>query len=651
MRDRLARWLDSGRAPVIGALVSLALGLFFTFVWAPHPWGWQGIDAYHELARALARGERFPTTDVPWGYAYYAAAFYKIFGERLWVPLLGQVIANAFVPILLYQLVRPLTDQRTAALASLIVGIFSFNTVYASTEASDAICGVLFLCALLALARGWRENSIGMFALSGLLFGIVPQFRPNLVLLPAVIIGLYALWSRLSKRAITQAAIFSVLVVALQMPWIIRNYRLTGLLLPTSTHGGVQLWYGTLQVGDYLENRAANPRSYFDSAAFDYASLRDASVIVEADYSPCFTDGRAHLVYWTDSDHTRRRLPQLDLASHIIRFEIPPQSMSTIVYYYFEETGGTPPGTVTTPLEGEVNPWVVFISDDHLGDLDRHDDVLDIFDIGRMMRHLGWGEPLRAADRLDLDHNGRIEAADLAIAVDAVLPKSAGAPPLAPSALQADAARVRLTLGDGSHLDMPKAFAGKQTDVEVDGLLAGALVSSHRTFSSIAHPTRRLGPGECTFVDAVSVNRVFYRIEPHMMQRYLALAYDNIARDPAGFALASAYRAARLFVILGSGDRSSSQQFRGSNLAYLAGTVLSGAYFAVFAAGVLISIRQRSALLLFLVPIVYVPLTICFVLTNMRYSVTMQPLMFGFMAVAVAAALGLRPAGGERVNA
>ena len=175
----------------------------------------------------------------------------------------------------------------------------------------------------------------------------------------------------------------------------------------------------------------------------------------------------------------------------------------------------------------------------------------------------------------------------------------------------------------------------------------GRWSSSHRTFTSIAHPVRRLGPGECTFVDAVSFNRIFYRGEPHMMQRFLALAYDNIARDPAGFAAASAYRAARLFVILGSGDRSSSQQFRGSNLAYLAGTLLSAAYLGVFAAGVFVSIRQRSALLLFLVPIVYVPLTICFVLTNMRYSVTMQPLMFAFVAVAVVAALGLRPAGGE----
>jgi len=36
-----------------------------------------------------------------------------------------------------------------------------------------------------------------------------------------------------------------------------------------------------------------------------------------------------------------------------------------------------------------------------------------------------------------------------------------------------------------------------------------------------------------------------------------------------------------------------------------------------------------------------VPLTICFVLTNMRYTITVQPLMFVFVAIAVAAALKL----------
>jgi hypothetical protein len=127
------------------------------------------------------------------------------------------------------------------------------------------------------------------------------------------------------------------------------------------------------------------------------------------------------------------------------------------------------------------------------------------------------------------------------------------------------------------------------------------------------------------------------------MRRYLALARDNIRRDPWAFAAASLYRTIRLFIIRGTSDVHTSQQFSASRFAYAAGTVLSLAYFVVFLAGAWLAWRQRSALVWLLVPIVYVPVTICFVLTNMRYTVTMQPLMFVFVALAIVTVLRLDP--------
>src|SRR5262249_26258354 len=67
----LERVLDT-RATVYAACgVTLALGLFFIFVWSPLPWGWKGIDFYYEIAQSLARGEPFPTLNIVWGYAYF----------------------------------------------------------------------------------------------------------------------------------------------------------------------------------------------------------------------------------------------------------------------------------------------------------------------------------------------------------------------------------------------------------------------------------------------------------------------------------------------------------------------------------------------------------------------------------------------------
>ena len=649
MRDRFARALDSPRTPYLAAAVSLAIGLFFIYVWAPHPWGWQGIDAYHDLARALALGERFNTTDVPWGYAYFAAAFYRVFGERVWIPLTVQVIANATVPIMIYHLVRPYRDQRTAALSAVLTGVLSFNTVYASTQASDAVCTVLFVAALLCLSKAYRSQRHGPLVMAGLLLGLVPQFRPNLVLFPAAVIVVYLLHRPRSLAKLAHMTLFAALILLAQMPWIIRNYNLTGLLLPTSTHGGVQLWYGTLQVGPYLESRAYNPRTIFESAAFDYTSITNRPIVFSVEHGPCLPrpGETLELVYWTDRNAERLHSAAARHGNYFT-LEIPAQPAETVLYYYLEASwpsaNGAPAARFVTPLEGSANPYVSFVSTDHLGDLDRHDDLLDIFDIVRVLRHIAWDEGLRAAGRLDLDDDDDVDEADLVKATTILLPEAKGA---TGAAVERSDGAVTLRLKDGSSLSVPRS-SSNWTDLQVDGELAGSLVSRWRTFTSIAHPPHKAGPGECVIANQLRINNVFYRNQPHMMQRYFALATDNISRAPLAFAAASAYRAIRLFIIRGSADVATTQQYSFGAVAYAAGTVLSAGYFALFVAGAVVAWRQRSPLCWLLVPIAYVPLTICFVLTNMRYSITMQPLMFVFVSMALMKALGLdRPNAGR----
>src|SRR5476651_2086776 len=109
---------------------TVVLGLVFIFVRAPHPWGWEGIDHYHDLALGLTRGEPFPTTDVPWGYAYFLAFFYRLFGPRLWIPLTAQALLNGAVPWLVFRLARVDFGERVATTAAVMTGVLSFNTIY-----------------------------------------------------------------------------------------------------------------------------------------------------------------------------------------------------------------------------------------------------------------------------------------------------------------------------------------------------------------------------------------------------------------------------------------------------------------------------------------------------------------------------------------
>src|SRR5687768_390189 len=635
MRMALQRWLDSPRTTAYASLTTLAIGLFFVFVWAPHPWSWRGIDQYDELARALARGEPFGTTDVPWGYAYFVAVFYQLFPNSPWAAVTAQVIINALVPVMLYRLARPAVGHRVAALSAWIVAIFSFNTIYASTQTSDSICTVLFLASLLCFVRAHKTSNRWLFAAAGVLAGLTPQFRPNMILLPVLVIAGYACLSPRGRRKLLHCTVFILAMIAMLVPWIIRNYRYTGTIQPTSTHSGIQLWYGTLQVGPYLESRAHNPRTVFASAAFDYTSL-EASIIISA-VTPCDTAGaNPRLAYRTDREATLQWVAGRRERGSRFLFEIPAQAIPTTVYYFFESGGAT------FPAGGDREPLIYFVSGDHLGDLDRAHELLDIFDIYRLMRHLAWQDALPAADRLDLSGDGRLDTADLSASVAALIPQSAN--PFA--GFEADDSHATLRFSDGSSLVMPRAFNGRQTGVEVEGELAGVLVSRHRQFSELRHAGRQLE--RCPPASEVRVNEVFYRREPHEMRRYTSLAFDNIGRDPVAFAQASAYRLVRLFIVRsGTGDQQTTFRYDGSRMIFNVGLVLSSTYFMMFLAGVIIAWRERSPFLYALIPIAYVPLTICFVLTNMRYTITVQPLMFVFVALTIAVMLRLRPHSAE----
>src|ERR1700680_5023573 len=109
LTDTIVVWSSS--------LASFAIAMVFIFVWAPHPWGWEGFDHYHDYARVLARGAAFPTTDVPWGYPYFLAPFYWAFGDRPWIPLLAQAALNASIPLLVYEFARQEFDRRIAVVA------------------------------------------------------------------------------------------------------------------------------------------------------------------------------------------------------------------------------------------------------------------------------------------------------------------------------------------------------------------------------------------------------------------------------------------------------------------------------------------------------------------------------------------------------
>ncbi|HUK32967.1 MAG TPA: hypothetical protein VLV86_03590 [Vicinamibacterales bacterium] len=404
--------------------------------------------------------------------------------------------------------------------------------------------------------------------------------------------------------------------------------------MPTSVHGGAQLWYGTLQVGPYRDSRGYNPRSIFEAPAFEYTSLDHAPIRISGGVSTCAINerhGSLALFYWTDFDPTRHQLSAEDLTSTgRFVFELPPPAESPATYYYYFEVGWPGDRAVTsidTPPLGAAAPLVYFVSQDHLGDLDRYHDLVDVFDVIRLARHDAWGEPFPAADSLRTAGitNTRSAVESLLRGEDEPFPATE---------VEHDDESVRIRIGADSTITIPRTWHEKLTDVTMIGPRAEALMYAHRSMAALSRPTPQVDreDARCAMVGELKINDVFYRDQPQAMRRYSALALDNIRREPLAFLKASLYRAYRVFVVVGSRDKWTNQQFRGAPVVYAAATAASLTFLGLSIAGVVILWRGGHDIGLPLLLILYVPLTIAPLLTNMRYSVTVQPLMFVFVA-------------------
>jgi len=609
---------------------SLAIGLFFILVWAPHPWGWAGFDNYYDYARLLARGGKFPTLDQPWGYPYFLAPFYRLFGDRPLIPLLAQTALNALMPLVVYLFARDEFDERVAATAALLTGLLSFNTVYASTHAADPVGNIIFMTAVLLFARGRRRGDWRLHAAAGALVGIALQFRPNLVLVP-IVLAAFLVVERRDRARVAHACVVVLAALATLMPWAIRTERLSGAPMLTTTHGAVQLWYGTLQSGPYLKNWVFHPRAAFEFGSFPYTTLDRLPLVVTGRASECAPPPAGlTVVYWSDRDREHRRVPVRWPAAREFEAEIPPSPAPTT--YYVDVDGAR--------RSGDASPYVYFVSNDHFGDLDRHDDLFDAFDLIRMMRTFAWGEPLRMGDHLDFDSDGRLSERDVRMGASALLGRAHAASRHSADTLETvgvSATAVSLRLEDGA-LSVPREWSARITDVEATGPAASAIVRTTLPYASLRTPYTPTNTGVCAPIEDVAVNDVFYRREPQAMRRYIALAQDNIRRDPAAYLAGVAYRTLRVFFIEASDDPHTTYRFAGSGRIYRTAQGVSIALLVLFAAGVWAAWRRGAAIALPLVLIAYIPATLGFVLTNMRYSLTVQPLMFMFMAAALVSA-------------
>jgi 4-amino-4-deoxy-L-arabinose transferase-like glycosyltransferase len=246
------------RVLTLAVLVGFGVRLWWVLYAARGPVGLHDPFFYLDYGRRLSLGGGYrladgePTAYYPIGYPAILGLWYRILQ---FTPLADHWIANAAALNLIFStstvalvgvLGRRLLGPWVGAVAAVIVALFPSLIFHTATILTETTFNFVFVLALVVLCwRPWTETfpSWKRLVVFGLLFGLSIEIRP-IALLVVPMVGI-AMWRVAERRqALLRFGTVVALVIAVMIPWTVRNQVAMKAFLPIGTTTGDNLCIG-----------------------------------------------------------------------------------------------------------------------------------------------------------------------------------------------------------------------------------------------------------------------------------------------------------------------------------------------------------------------------------------------------------------------
>jgi 4-amino-4-deoxy-L-arabinose transferase-like glycosyltransferase len=206
---------------------------------------------YDYYARSIAAGDGFPRSGYllyggptairgP-GYPYLLGVVYAVTDDSVTAGRLAGAALGALVVLLLYLLVRRIWGRRIGLCAAGMAAIFPPFVLLSQELWSESLFLVLELAAILCVISFRRSGSaLRWAAAAGAVCGLAVLTRNvGLVVLIAVVVGVWTGRPRLSAAALAAPALVVACAALVIAPWTLRNATEFGRFVPITTSSGL----------------------------------------------------------------------------------------------------------------------------------------------------------------------------------------------------------------------------------------------------------------------------------------------------------------------------------------------------------------------------------------------------------------------------
>lgn len=223
----------------------------------------------------------------PVGTAAIAAVTFQVFGESFLGVVLLNLIASALIMLMAFVLGQRWFGTRTGLLACGLVAVWP-NLIYFTSILSSEL---YFIAMVMGGLWFWEKRaSFLSIVLCGLIWGLACYLRPVALLLPiAMAFAAVPFGVGPGVRRAVQAVATTAIMLAVLLPWTLRNIEVLGEPILVSTNFGPNLWMGNnpdstggyMDLPDWIADMSETERAQaLGDAAKDYILSDPAGFVV-----------------------------------------------------------------------------------------------------------------------------------------------------------------------------------------------------------------------------------------------------------------------------------------------------------------------------------------------------------------------------------
>lgn len=331
----------------IPVCVALFMGLLF-IAWQPLPID-PSYESYHRLAKNWLAGYGFAVTPSPLnnpdifrtpGYPLLLIFFYWLIGPSPIPVYVFQVVLHALTPALIFALVRRAFPRRVALFSSWLIALYPLTVLYVPTILPEPVSLFVTVLSVWLFLRVLDRPSVFRSVLLGVVFAYGTLLRPSMALLSlAMFLG--ATLAMGGMRQLVRTFIIShIAFVVIMSPWIVRNYRVSGEIIPLTIESSLQLWLATLNYGPHTDLYWTHPL-YLIQRELSLDRMRfmfdkdDKPYPVELQINHPDKVRPIYLHYRRNDEDATRRIQMYERDPGRFFASIPPQAWGTRIHYFF----------------------------------------------------------------------------------------------------------------------------------------------------------------------------------------------------------------------------------------------------------------------------------------------------------------------------